>query len=164
MPTKEQVTEALRAVIDPELRRSIVELGMVRSIEIDETARVDGRRLADDARLPDPLPLPAGGGRAGRRARGRHAASASASTSSPTRRRGASSRRSAGSGLPEGALAQVKNVVCVASGKGGVGKSTMTANLAAALAARGPLGGRARLRRLRLLDPPHARGQRASPR
>ncbi len=43
--------------------------------------------------------------------------------------------------LPEGALAQVKNVVCVASGKGGVGKSTMTANLAAALAADGHSAG-----------------------
>ncbi len=40
-------------------------------------------------------------------------------------------------GLPAGALAQVANVVCVGSGKGGVGKSTLTANLAAALAADG---------------------------
>src|SRR5262249_25778518 len=39
--------------------------------------------------------------------------------------------------LPEGALAQVQNVICVASGKGGAGKSTVTANLAAALAASG---------------------------
>jgi ATP-binding protein involved in chromosome partitioning len=35
----------------------------------------------------------------------------------------------------------VKNVVCVASGKGGVGKSTMTANLAAALQAEGQASG-----------------------
>src|SRR2546421_8174063 len=40
-------------------------------------------------------------------------------------------------GLPTGALAAVKNVVCVGSGKGGVGKSTVTANLAAALALEG---------------------------
>src|SRR6202043_781967 len=39
--------------------------------------------------------------------------------------------------LPEGALAQVQNVVCIGSGKGGVGKSTLTANLAAALHAEG---------------------------
>jgi ATP-binding protein involved in chromosome partitioning len=39
--------------------------------------------------------------------------------------------------LPEGALAQVSNVICVGSGKGGVGKSSVTANLAAALAAEG---------------------------
>jgi len=43
--------------------------------------------------------------------------------------------------LPEGALAQVKNVICVGSGKGGVGKSSVTANLAAAFAADGKLAG-----------------------
>jgi len=39
--------------------------------------------------------------------------------------------------LPDGSLAQVGTVICVGSGKGGVGKSTLTANLAAALAAEG---------------------------
>jgi ATP-binding protein involved in chromosome partitioning len=42
-----------------------------------------------------------------------------------------------GGGLPTGALAQVQNVICIGSGKGGVGKSTVTANLAVALAADG---------------------------
>ncbi len=41
MPTKEQVTEKLTGVIDPELRRNIVDLGMVRSIEIGDDGRVD---------------------------------------------------------------------------------------------------------------------------
>ena len=41
LPTQDQVTEKLRAVIDPELRRSIVELGMVRSIESAEGGRVE---------------------------------------------------------------------------------------------------------------------------
>src|SRR4029079_18988777 len=40
-------------------------------------------------------------------------------------------------GLPEGGLGQVKNVICIGSGKGGVGKSSVTANLAAALTAEG---------------------------
>src|SRR5436305_1258094 len=41
LPTNEQITEKLRAVIDPELRRSIVDLGMVRSIEVRDGGRVE---------------------------------------------------------------------------------------------------------------------------
>jgi ATP-binding protein involved in chromosome partitioning len=55
---------------------------------------------------------------------------------SPTEKEGLQAKLGR-SRLPAGALAQVKNVVCVGSGKGGVGKSTVTANLAAALAAEG---------------------------
>jgi ATP-binding protein involved in chromosome partitioning len=55
-------------------------------------------------------------------------------------------------------------VYAVASGKGGVGKSSVTANLAAALAAEGLKVGRRRRRHLRLLDPPDARRRGRRPR
>jgi len=41
MPTQEQIREALKVVIDPELRHNIVDLGMVRSIEPGEGGRVN---------------------------------------------------------------------------------------------------------------------------
>ena len=41
MPSREQIEDALRKVIDPELRKDIVSLGMVRSIEQPEEGRVD---------------------------------------------------------------------------------------------------------------------------
>ena len=48
-------------------------------------------------------------------------------------------------------------VILIASGKGGVGKSSVTVNLAAALAARGPHGRRPRRRHLGVLRAAHAR-------
>ena len=60
MPTNEQVTEALKAVIDPELRRNIVELGMVRSIDFFDGGRVDVVVSLTTPGLPDPLALRAG--------------------------------------------------------------------------------------------------------
>ncbi len=42
MPTTEQIIDALRPVEDPELHRSIVDLGMVRSVQLDgATARIE---------------------------------------------------------------------------------------------------------------------------
>jgi ATP-binding protein involved in chromosome partitioning len=55
----------------------------------------------------------------------------------PDEKQGLQQRLGRQGGLPTGALARVKNVICVGSGKGGVGKSTITANLAAALTADG---------------------------
>ena len=41
MPTRDQVLDSLRSVIDPELRRDIVELEMVRSIDVHDNGVVD---------------------------------------------------------------------------------------------------------------------------
>src|SRR6185437_1595964 len=41
MPTRDQVIDSLRSVIDPELRRDIVELEMVRSVDIHENGVID---------------------------------------------------------------------------------------------------------------------------
>jgi ATP-binding protein involved in chromosome partitioning len=139
-PTKEQITEALKAVIDPELRRSIVELGMVRSVEIGDDGRVD---VVVSLTTPG-CPI---------RSHFQNAVAERVGELEGVTRVGVGFdvlsneekgriQQSLGrQRLPEGALAQVKNVVCVASGKGGVGKSTMTANLAAALQAEGHSAG-----------------------
>jgi ATP-binding protein involved in chromosome partitioning len=41
MPTREQISEALKSVIDPELHKDIVELEMVRAIDIKDGGVVD---------------------------------------------------------------------------------------------------------------------------
>ena len=41
MTSTDEIIEALRPVEDPELHRSIVDLGMVRNVDIDRKGRVD---------------------------------------------------------------------------------------------------------------------------
>ncbi|MGE5409190.1 MAG: Mrp/NBP35 family ATP-binding protein [Syntrophothermus sp.] len=136
LPTEDQVTEKLRAVIDPELRRSIVELGMVRSIEIHDGGRVDVVVSLTTPGCPIRSHFEQAVAKQVGELDGVTAVGVGFDVLSDQEK--GQLQRSLGRGsLPEGALAKVKNVICVASGKGGIGKSTMTANLAAALAAEG---------------------------
>jgi ATP-binding protein involved in chromosome partitioning len=137
VPTKDQVNEALRAVIDPELRRSIVDLGMVRSIEIAPDGRIDVMVSLTTPGCPIRSHFQEAVARQVSELDGVTGVGVTFDVLSDDEKRGLQQALGRPSGLPEGALAQVKNIVCVASGKGGVGKSTLTANLAAALAAEG---------------------------
>src|ERR1039458_7504074 len=136
MPTREQVTQALRSVIDPELRRDIVELEMVRSIEIHDNGVIDVMVSLTTAGCPIRSHFQTGVAQAVRELEGVTHVNVSFDVLSGDEKT-ALGRKLGRGGLPEGALARVSNVICIGSGKGGVGKSTVTANLAAALAAEG---------------------------
>ena len=136
MPTKDQLTEALRAVIDPELRRDIVELGMVRSLDIHANCVVDVTVSLTTAGCPIRSHFENAVHKAISELDGVVGVNLTFDVLSDTEKQGLQHKLGRGT-LPEGALAQVSNVICVGSGKGGVGKSSVTANLAAALAADG---------------------------
>jgi ATP-binding protein involved in chromosome partitioning len=136
MPTNEQVIEKLRGVIDPELRRSIVELGMVRSIDLKQNGVVDVMVSLTTPGCPIRNHFQQAVTQRVSELEGVAAVNVGFDVLTPEEKQGLQSKLGRNR-LPEGALAQVKNVVCVASGKGGVGKSTVTANLAAALAVEG---------------------------
>ncbi len=136
MPTKDQVTNALRSVIDPELRRDIVELEMVRSIDIHPTGVVDVMVSLTTPGCPIRSHFQTGVAQAVRELEGVSGVNVSFDVLSDNEK-SALGRKLGRGALPEGALAQVRNVVCIGSGKGGVGKSSVTANLAAALAGDG---------------------------
>ena len=129
----------LEAVVDPELHSSIVELGMVRDVAVDDDGIVSveialtiaacplrGQIEGDvDSRLRS---LP---GVTGVEIR------TSAMTAAERAALMARARKQAAERAPETQIPLTTRIVAVASGKGGVGKSSVTVNLAAALAARG---------------------------
>ncbi len=136
MPTKDEIIEALRDVIDPELHKDIVTLDMVRSVEIHANGVVDVTVSLTTVGCPIRDHFQNGVDEAIRGLDGVTGVNISFDVLSDTEKQSLRQKLGRGS-LPEGALAQVQNVICVGSGKGGVGKSSVTANLAAALSAQG---------------------------
>jgi len=139
-PTVEQVTAALARVNDPEIHRPITDLGMVKGVEVaprgkvrvDVYLTVSGCPLRDTITRDVTAAVSAVPGVSGVEVR--------LDVMSDEQRRELQGRLRGG--RPERAVpfaepSSLTRVFAVASGKGGVGKSSVTVNLAAALAATG---------------------------
>ena len=138
-PTTDDVMGVLRGVIDPELGTDIVELGMARAVTIDDNGRVD----VTIALTTSGCPLRA---QIQRDVRARVADLPGVSsvhlswdelTAEEKATAMARARFNVSRNAPDTEIPATTRVLMVASGKGGVGKSSVTVNLAAALAARG---------------------------
>ena len=129
--TKDVVLEALKKVQDPEIHRDIVSLGMVKNLE------VRGGTVAFTVELTTPAcPLRERIQEDCKKALGGLNGITGVDISFGAQVRGSKS----GAGQTD-LLPTVKNVVLVAAGKGGVGKSTVAANLAVALKMHGAATG-----------------------
>src|SRR6478752_3245398 len=136
VPTRDEITEALKVVIDPELHRSIVELDMVRSIDASPNGVVDVTVSLTTPGCPIKGHFQTAVAEAVTALEGVSHTNVYFDVLTDTQKQALQQKLGRGS-LPAGSLAQVENVICIGSGKGGVGKSTLTANLGAALAAEG---------------------------
>jgi ATP-binding protein involved in chromosome partitioning len=136
MPAEAEVRTALEVVVDPELRQNIVELDMVRRVAIHETGVVDVTVSLTTPGCPIRNHFQTSVVNAVKALDGVVQVNVDFDVLNDTQKQ-AIQQKLGRSNLPAGALAQVSNVVCIGSGKGGVGKSTLTANIAAALRAEG---------------------------
>jgi ATP-binding protein involved in chromosome partitioning len=133
---RDQILKALEAVIDPELHRSIVELDMVRSIEVSPNGVVDVTVSLTTPGCPIKGHFQTAVAQAVTALDGVSHVNVYFDVLSDAQK-AALQQKLGGASLPDGSLALVSNVLCIGSGKGGVGKSTLTANLAAALTGEG---------------------------
>jgi ATP-binding protein involved in chromosome partitioning len=138
-PTPDDIVAVLRGVIDPELGSDIVELGMAKGATIDD----EGQVVVTIALTTSGCPLRA---QIQRDVRSRVGSLPGVThvkldwtEMTPDEKAGAmaKARFNVAQRPEDTALAPTTRVVLVASGKGGVGKSSVTVNLAAALAATG---------------------------
>ncbi|KAB1942979.1 Mrp/NBP35 family ATP-binding protein [Micromonospora sp. ALFpr18c] len=138
---EDAIQAALATVNDPEIRRPITELGMVRSatiadngvVRVELLLTVAGCPLKDKLRTDITVAVAAVPGVTG--------VEIDFGVMTPEQRQSLQSQLRGGGGeepvIPFAQPGSRTRVYAVASGKGGVGKSSVTVNLAAALAARG---------------------------
>ncbi|MFZ1285165.1 MAG: Mrp/NBP35 family ATP-binding protein [Propionicimonas sp.] len=134
------VRTALAGVIDPEIHRPITELGMVDSVIAHPDGRVDVRVLLTIAGCPLQSTIEADVNAAVLGVEGVTALNLELGTMSDEQRAALKKQLRGGRDEREIPFAKAGNltqVILIASGKGGVGKSSVTVNLAMALAGRG---------------------------
>ncbi len=140
MPHGNQIEEAVRAelrtVIDPELHQDVVSLGMIGDLALGEDGITRIRLDLTIAGCPKKSELTSAVQRAAERVTS--PVVVETSVMSRSQREALTERlRGPARGIPLAQPGSLTRVIAVASGKGGVGKSSVTANLALALAARG---------------------------
>ncbi|MDO4899274.1 P-loop NTPase [Actinomyces sp.] len=140
LPTEDAVREALSRVIDPELRRPITDLGMVDSVEIAADGIVTVGVLLTVAGCPLRDTIQADTRKEVGSLEGVTDVRVNMGVMNDEQRAELRTRLRGGAAEPVIPFTQPGNltrIYAVTSGKGGVGKSSVTANLAAAMAAQG---------------------------
>jgi ATP-binding protein involved in chromosome partitioning len=136
----ERIEAALATVNDPEIRRPITELGMVRDIEVDEAGAVTVTVLLTVSGCPMRDTITRDVTAAVSAVSGVSSVDVRLDVMSPEQRQELQSTLRGGQVAKEIPFARPESltkVIAVASGKGGVGKSSVTVNLALAMAGQG---------------------------
>ena len=135
MVTQDAVLDALRAVKDPEAQQDIVSLGLIRDLTIADS-QVTFTLAFTTQSAASKATLHSMAARAVGRVPGVEKVQVKMGSAQPGRQAQAAPHahgHAHGAPKPEDLIPEVKQTIAVSSGKGGVGKSTVTVNLAVAL-------------------------------